>query len=270
VLVIGIDGARSDCLLVANTPNIDSLWRNAAGAYRFDAITDKITVSGPAWTTMLSGISSDRHGVKGNKQDDKGVFVGYQPACKTFLNRLEDFNPQLYTASLSQWAPINGLMGENVDYQTSGKSEVEIRDKTVELLKTKNPDAIFIQLDDVDGAGHKSGYDPGNDTYIKAIETADAHIGEILKAVRARPTYQEENWLVIVSTDHGGRKKSHGGNSNEEKTVFFIANGPSIQPGELSQGVITADVAATALAHMGVPIDPEWKLEGKARGLKQK
>ena len=33
VLIIGIDGSRPDAILTANTPIIDSLWKN--GAYSF-------------------------------------------------------------------------------------------------------------------------------------------------------------------------------------------------------------------------------------------
>ena len=37
VLIIGVDGSRPDAILKANTPNIDSLWKN--GAYSFKTKT---------------------------------------------------------------------------------------------------------------------------------------------------------------------------------------------------------------------------------------
>ena len=43
VLIIGVDGSRPDAILKANTPNIDSLWKN--GAYSFKAKTDEISFS---------------------------------------------------------------------------------------------------------------------------------------------------------------------------------------------------------------------------------
>ena len=59
VLVIGIDGVRSDALTAANTPNIDALM--SAGVYSPDALNDDITISGPGWSDILCGVRSDKH-----------------------------------------------------------------------------------------------------------------------------------------------------------------------------------------------------------------
>ena len=64
VLVIGIDGVRSDALTAANTPNIDALM--SAGVYSPDAQNDDITISGPGWSDILCGVRSDKHLVVDN------------------------------------------------------------------------------------------------------------------------------------------------------------------------------------------------------------
>ena len=51
VLVIGIDGVRSDGLTAANTPNLDALI--SEGVYSPDALNDDITISGPGWSDIL-------------------------------------------------------------------------------------------------------------------------------------------------------------------------------------------------------------------------
>ena len=53
VLVIGIDGCRSDALQQANTPHLDSLI--ATGLFTYDAWHCGITVSGPSWSTIMTG-----------------------------------------------------------------------------------------------------------------------------------------------------------------------------------------------------------------------
>ena len=45
-----------------------------------------------------------------------------------------------------------------------------------------------------------------------------------------RPDFVEEDWLVLVTTDHGGIGTVHGGNSMEERRVFVIASGESVTP----------------------------------------
>jgi hypothetical protein len=51
VLVIGIDGTRSDALQQANTPNLDSLAIN--GFHSYDSWQIDITVSGPSWSSIM-------------------------------------------------------------------------------------------------------------------------------------------------------------------------------------------------------------------------
>ena len=64
VLVIGIDGCRSDVLEGANTPNIDNLIDD--GIFSPDALNDDITISGPGWSAILCGVWSNKHGVVNN------------------------------------------------------------------------------------------------------------------------------------------------------------------------------------------------------------
>jgi hypothetical protein len=94
------------------------------------------------------------------------------------------------------------------------------------------------------------------------------HVGRLVAAVRNRPTYDREDWLILVSTDHGHRDEGgHGGDSPEERTVFFLASGPSVTKGTLPDDVNIVDVAVTALAHLGITIDPAWHLDGRVSGL---
>jgi endonuclease/exonuclease/phosphatase family metal-dependent hydrolase len=90
----------------------------------------------------------------------------------------------------------------------------------------------------------------------------------MLAAIRARPSYAEENWLVLVCTDHGRTETGgHGGDSPEESTVFYLASGPSTPVGRPVENPATVDLAATALTHLGVEIDPSWGMDGRVVGL---
>ncbi|MDH5589361.1 MAG: alkaline phosphatase family protein, partial [Gemmatimonadota bacterium] len=105
--------------------------------------------------------------------------------------------------------------------------------------------------------------------YREALATADTQVGRLWAAVRARPTFAGEDWLVLISTDHGRRADGgHGGDTPEERTIFFLAGGPAAAHGGLIDPVHVVDVAVTALTHMGVVIDPAWNLDGKAVGLR--
>ena len=64
VLIIGIDGLRSDCLESSDTPAIDALI--SEGLFSPDALNNDITYSGPGWSGMICGVWSDKHGVTNN------------------------------------------------------------------------------------------------------------------------------------------------------------------------------------------------------------
>jgi len=73
-----------------------------------------------------------------------------------------------------------------------------------------------------------------------------------------------------MSTDHGRSDNGgHGGQSLEERTIFYLANGssPGGSPASVDQpdGPFIVDVAVTALDHLGVVIDPAWELDGAVR-----
>jgi len=67
VLVIGIDGCRPDALLAARIPHLEKLMKQ--GSYSYKAQTGDITISGPGWSSLLTGVWRQKHGVQDNKLD---------------------------------------------------------------------------------------------------------------------------------------------------------------------------------------------------------
>jgi len=129
-------------------------------------------------------------------------------------------------------------------------------------------DVMFVQLDDVDHAGHAHGFSPRSAKYLKAIEKSDRQFGKMLSALKSRNTYDQENWLIIVTSDHGGSGKGHGKNIDEHTTVFYFASGLSVDIGKIYDEVNVVDVAVTALDHLGIAIKDEWNLDGRVVGIK--
>lgn len=224
VLIIGIDGCRSDALISANTPNLDHLIET--GIYSPDALNDDITISGPGWSAILCGVWSDKHLVTGNNFQNNNYIE-----FPSFYKYLNDFDSSLHTVSICHWAPINNFIIQNhADFKVSVNTDMEVATLAASYLSVNDPDVIFLHFDDADHAGHSYGFSPMTNEYIAAIEGIDLHIGAILAAIGQRPTYNQEDWLILVSTDHGGIGTGHGGNSLEEQNVFVIASSPSVQP----------------------------------------
>jgi predicted AlkP superfamily pyrophosphatase or phosphodiesterase len=274
VLLIGLDGVRVDVLEEAHTPYLDGLAER--GSYTDHAQTRPPTVSGPGWSSMLTGVWSDKHLVNGNN------FEGNNYATyPDFLTRLERIDPKFETFAVVDWPPLGTTSSGgplisnaidtklNIDGDELGYTEADARSVALatEYLANEDPDAAFVYLGDVDVVGHDHGSLAPE--YRAAIETADAQVGALLHAVEERPSYNEEDWLIIVGTDHGRRDDGgHGGTSALERTIFCLVSGPDARVGNIEGQADVVDIAVTALVHLGIEIAPEWELDGKPIGLK--
>ena len=71
VLMIGIDGVRPDALAAARTPNLDRLIRTGAFTDTTQILGTRYskndTISGPGWSSILTGVWADKHGVHDNE-----------------------------------------------------------------------------------------------------------------------------------------------------------------------------------------------------------
>jgi predicted amidohydrolase YtcJ len=265
VLVIGLDGVRLDVLAEAHTPHLDAL---AAGGLLMVAHAVEPTVSGPNWSSILTGVGPDKHGVLSN-DFSTNAYNRYPD----FLTRLELANPDFRTAAVVTWPPLGSpasggpLVGPMVDQvvlidgDALGYTAADslAADAAADLLRRETWDALFVYFGDIDEAGHRT--DSFSPEYRAAIETADRQVGRLLEALRTRPA--REDWLVLVTTDHGRRDDGgHGRSSAEERTSFVLASGRSAPRTPPPARPWVYDVAATALAHLGVALDPAWELDG--------
>ena len=274
-LVIGIDGCRSDALQAANIPNIKTLIDQGTVCYnvisggQLGTKTQQPTSSGPGWASILTGVWCDKHGVRDNGFEEnhfKRAVEGTAVCYPHFFTRIKEKYPQCQLASFVHWGPINEHILSDADYQSVG-SDDEVADKCAALLLGgHNPAVIFLQFDEPDSVGHGSGFDPGNPAYLQIIEATDRRIGKLLDAIKKRPSFDKEDWLILVTSDHGGLGKKHGGQSNEERTVFIIASGGEYKHETLKSGWSIVAIPPTVLRHLGIPIDPAWGWQSVAFG----
>jgi len=182
---------------------------------------------------------------------------------------------------VSDWPPLGTaesggpLLSDEIDVKISIDGEADgyryadslSVEAAIEHLRDTDVDAAFVYLGDIDVVAHET--NSRSPEYKAAIERADSQVGRLLDAVRARPTYSAEDWLILMGTDHGRNDAGgHGGTSASEKTIFYLASGPAVEPGTTGCPPENVDVAVTALAHIGLGPDPAWNLDGQVRGLK--
>jgi predicted AlkP superfamily pyrophosphatase or phosphodiesterase len=265
LLVVGIDGARADVMARVAERGDGGLARLVRrGAWSFAARSARITVSGPAWASALTGTWIEKHGIRDHDFRDHRL-----ADFPHFLGRVRRAAPASRTASIVNWAPINShLLDRNaVDVaEEHPRDELVCRRATALLREDADLDALFVHLDEVDVAGHHTGYHRWSPFYVRAARRADAMLATFLDAIAARPTRGEEAWLVVTLADHGGRWFGHGADVPANARVHFVAGGDGVVPGPLRTAAIV-DLAPTCLAHLGIAVEPGWDLDGAVRGL---
>ena len=88
------------------------------------------------------------------------------------------------------------------------------------------PDVIFAKFSFPDATGHTGGYNSANALYQEKCREADQRGFSLIRTLKERSTYALEDWLIIISTDHGGKGKGHGGQSILERSTWIAINKP--------------------------------------------
>ena len=264
VLVIGIDGARVDSLIAANTPNLDQLATNGAATYAAQCSLGQATVSGPGWSTLLTGVWANKHNVNDNNFSNPN-YANYPHV----FARIRQAQPQAYLSSVVHWSPINTSILTNETFKLTGRSDSQVASQAACHLLEAGPDVLFLHFDDMDAAGHAGGYHPANANYLAAFNTLDGRIATVLQAVRLRETQLGERWLVCVVSDHGGTSGgSHGGQTPEELTVPFFISGGDAYKGTITPAPQNVSLVPTILTYLGIALNPAWNLDGQSVGMR--
>ncbi|MFJ4026780.1 alkaline phosphatase family protein [Paenarthrobacter sp. NPDC089989] len=259
-LVIGLDGAAIAKFPPAGMPNVQGLMDSGMTATsNLFANPMAPTVSGAGWSSIATGVWPDKHNVV-----DNNFTAPNYAQYPDYLSRLETARSNASTLVVGTWSPIpQKVFGEKVDLRIAGGNDAGTTAKAVDYLANGNPDSTFIHLDEVDGAGHSYGTE--RPEYAAALRTADGQVGEILNAVKSRPTYKSEEWLIVVTADHGHTPTGgHGGSTPAERQTFVIAQGKGIRAGSTRNDVKITDIAPTVLKHSGVATEQDWNLDGQA------
>lgn len=261
VVLIGVDGMGGYAFPKANTPNIKALM--AEGAYTFKARCVMPSSSSQNWASMIMGAPPK------NTKIPRNGFSMARATGSSFCGRPKGrLFPSIYTilreqktyakiVVLHHWDDYARLVEDkDLTIRKHTKTEDSTALAAIDVINNNMPDLLFLHFDHVDHAGHTVGHDtPG---YYDAVAKADSLIGLVIKALKAKGIYDET--AIIVTADHGGKGKGHGGPSNAERNIPWILKAPGVKANfAITDNVNTYDTAAT-LAYLLSLTQPEcWK-----------
>ena len=259
VVVIGFDGLSPNGLKNAITPTFDKIM--SEGAYSMHARAVLPTSSSTNWASMIMGAGPEQHGITSNSWEKDNFVLPTVTQSEDFLfpsifQLIDDQKESAEIGAIYHWSGFGRLFEKGaVDYDINPESEDETAALASAYIKEKKPTFTFIHFDHVDHGGHEYGH--GSPEYFKSVEKADALLAEVMAAIKASGMADET--LVIISADHGGLGKGHGGESLEEIEIPFILWGKSVKKNHLLKyPVYQYDNAATVAFALGIKTPMAW------------
>ena len=240
-IVIGYDGCRVDLFQLLGTSKksaINTLLNDGghaiftyAGGVNYPAENTQATSTAPGWCSMLTGVLADVHHITNN-----GIVKEVEP--KTLLLSLVEDGTIDQSAFYVSWdghfsKKDATYVGEKQYAKEAGVNTIFRRaffdpgtkcNILSDIKKKDCSDFIFSTLEYTDHQGHDTGFTPSNPKYVSAFRDAEATGADIIAAIKARETYNTEDWLILITSDHGGIGGGHGGPSFEERITFIVSN----------------------------------------------
>ncbi|MDD2762431.1 MAG: ectonucleotide pyrophosphatase/phosphodiesterase [Opitutaceae bacterium] len=252
VVIISVDGLRPDCLLLADAPVLHGLIKN--GAYTMWARTIPAAVTLPSHTSMLTGVTLEKHGIGWN-----GIPTPGEPAHPQVPTIFELAARAGYQTAMIAGKTKFGALNKPgtvtfVSIQGDAKGTDEnVAAEAVKIIGRHKPDLLFIHFPGVDGAGHAHGW--GSPEQLSAITALDRHLGVVLAALEQAAL--RASTAIIISADHGGAGLKHGPDDAPSRHIPWIVVGPGVRHGfDLTRigklQVNTEDTCATACWLLGL------------------
>ncbi len=263
VLMISLDGIRTDGFEQANTPNLDRLMADGALSMNTRVVMPSVTQAN--WMSHLSSSGPEIHGVDSNdwllaKHSLDPVVADSDGYFPTIFKVLKDEVPGVKTAFYYNWAPlINPYNTRYLDVARFEENDQYLDNyaHALQFMKDNrdNPTVVFLYSVHTDHAGHKHKW--MSPEYIASIEEADVNIGHLLDSMKEAGIYDDTHFMFI--TDHGGIGYGHGGMSPQEMIVPWGITGPGIARGlKITEPNNTVNTASTILALFGLQQPDCW------------
>lgn len=263
VLIIGLDGWGAYSVPKAHDiPNIKRLM--ADGCYTLHKRSVLKSESAINWASMFNGAPTEMHGYcnwNSRVPEIPSACTNSRGIYPTIFSILREQRPKAVSGCIAEWDGIKYLVDSAAinyvavasDYEKDSTQLCRMAEK---YIKEKKPTLFAVCFDQIDHVGHAIGHD--TPAYYDVLASVDIQIGRIIQALKDAGIYDDT--AILVTADHGGIGRTHGGNSLMEMEIPYILCGKGIKKGmEITGTVIQYDTAATVAELLGLQRPQCWR-----------
>jgi len=290
-VVILVDGIPADVVERVATPNLDEIAGEAGYTRGYVGGTpgedsESPTVSAVSYNSLLTGTWSNKNNVWTN------LILMPNYAYWDMFRLAKHHDSALQTAVFSTWTDNRTkLLGDGqekaggfkLDHYVDGFEldeerfphddesvyirdiDVVVADAAASFIESDGPDLSWVYMQYTDDVAHFHG-DSGE--LDDAVRFMDEQIGKIWTAVQSRRATLSEDWMVLVTTDHGrdvATGRDHGGQSERERTIWIATNSAQLNA-RYHQNPAIVDILPSVASHLrlDIPADIAAQLDGES------
>lgn len=261
VVLIGLEGWGAYSVSKAEIPNIRKMMNE--GCYTLKKRSALPSSSAINWASMFMGAGPELHGytqwgskvpeLPSREVTENGIFP-------TIFYLLHKARPEAEIGCLYEWEGIKYLVDTlALDYHAQApdynKHPEALCGMAEKYIKEKTPVLLAVCFDNPDHVGHAAGHDTPE--YYAKLNELDTYVARIVQAVKDAGMF--DNTIFIITADHGGINKGHGGKTMQEMETPFIICGKNVKKGgEFSESMMQYDVASTIAYIFGLKQPQVW------------
>lgn len=246
-ILIIVDGIPADVIESAAVPNMKKLgtYKRSYTGGEISTYSETPTVSAPGYMNVITGTWGNKHNVYDNSVNNPNynywnmfrLLKEQQPDRKIGIystwidNREKLIGEGLPTAgNITFDYKFDGYELDMIEYPHDDESyyikliDERVVNETATSIVSDAPDLSWVYLQYTDDMGHMYG---DSTQFYQSVADVDLLIEQIMEAVDHRIENWNEDWLVVITTDHGRSPETgygHGGQSERERTTWIFTN----------------------------------------------
>ncbi|NJM24203.1 MAG: alkaline phosphatase family protein [Bacteroidia bacterium] len=279
VVFVIVDGIPFDVIQKLHPPVLNEIGEMGGFARAHvggdsGMVNESPTISAVGYNSLLTGTWANKH----NVWDNDIAAPNYK--YWNLFRLAETQNPALKTAVFSTWEDnrtklvgeglpdagnvkldfsFDGLEHDTIKYPHDNDSayilaiDEAVSDEAARVIASEGPDLSWVYLEFTDDMGHRYG---DSEQFYDAVIKADNQVGKLWKAIRNREKEFDEEWLIVITTDHGRDAATgmhHGGQSERERTTWIVTNAKNLNE-RFNQNPGIVDIYTTICDHLGLKI----------------